>query len=120
MRVFFDDGVFFYQGIEFVALIYLGGIRSIFFIGEIIFSATSDTTGGGIFVLTDVLVAMTNDGVGSYDLFNLQKRWLMCFRRHLLPRVVEYIVLLMRSPQLWSLLLVENAIVVVGSSEVPW
>ena len=67
-----------------------------------------------------VPLVMANGGVGSYGRFNLQKIWLMCFRRPLLPIVVEHSAPLLRSPQLWSLLLVEIAIHVAGSGEVPW
>ena len=64
-------------------------------------------------------LVMANDGVGFYGRFNLQKIWPMCFRRPLLPIVVEHSVSLLRSLRLWSLLLVEIAILVVGSGEVP-
>ena len=64
-------------------------------------------------------LVMANDGVGFYGRFNLQKILPMCFRRPLLPIVVEHSVPLLRSLRLWSLLLVEIAILVVGSGEVP-
>ena len=44
----------------------------------------------------------------------------MCFQRPLLPTVLEHSAPLLRSPCLWSFLLVEIAIFVAGSSEVPW
>ena len=65
-------------------------------------------------------LVMANNGVRSYGRFNLQKIWLMCFQRPLLPTVVEHSAPLLRSPRLWSLLLVEIAILVAGSGEVPW
>ena len=34
-------------------------------------------------------LVIANGGVGSYGRFNLQKIWPMCFRRPLLPKVVE-------------------------------
>ena len=49
-------------------------------------------------------LVMANGGVRSYGWFNLQKIWPMCFRRPLLPTVVEHYVPLLRSPRLWSLL----------------
>ena len=67
-----------------------------------------------------VPLVMANGGVGSYGRFNLQKIWLMCFWRPLLPTVVEHYAPLLRSPRLWSLLLVEIAILVAGSGEVSW
>ena len=57
------------------------------------------------------LLVMANGSVGSYVRFNLQKIWSMCFRRLLLPTVVEYTAPLLRPPQLWSLLLVGTAVV---------
>ena len=65
-------------------------------------------------------LVIANGGVGSYGRFNLQKIWPMCFRRPLLPIVVEYYAPLLRSPRLWSLLLVEITILVAGFGEVPW
>ena len=44
----------------------------------------------------------------------------MFFWHPLLHIVVEHSVPLLRSPRLWSLLLVKIAIFVAGSSEVPW
>ena len=44
----------------------------------------------------------------------------MCFRCLLLSIVVEHSAPLLRSPRLWSILLVETAILVVGSGEVLW
>ena len=63
---------------------------------------------------------MANSGVGSYSRFNLQKIWPMCFQHPLLPTMVEHSAPLLRSPWLWSILLVETAILVVGSGEVLW
>jgi len=65
-------------------------------------------------------LVMANGSVGSYGRLNLQKIWLMCFRRPLLPTVVEHYAPLLRSPRLWSLLLVEIVILVAGSGEVLW
>ena len=65
-------------------------------------------------------MVMANGGVGFYGRFNLQKIWPMCFRRPLLPTVVEHSAPLLHSPQLWSLLLVEIAILVAGFGEIPW
>ena len=42
-------------------------------------------------------LAMANGGIGSYGRFNLQKIWQMCFRRPLLPTVVEHSAPLLRS-----------------------
>jgi hypothetical protein len=66
-------------------------------------------------------LVMANGGVGSYGWFNLQNIWPMWFWCPLLPTVVEHYVPLLRSPRLWSLLLVEIAILVAaGFGEVPW
>ena len=65
-------------------------------------------------------LVMANSGVGFYVRFNLQEIWPTPFRRPLLPTMVEYNVPLLRSPRLWSILLVETAILVVGSGEVLW
>ena len=65
-------------------------------------------------------LVIANGGVGSYGRFNLQKIWPMCFRRPLLPTVIEHSASLLQSLRLWSLLLVEIAILVAGSGEVPW
>ena len=41
-------------------------------------------------LLFQPLLVMANGGVGSDVRFNLQKIWSMCFRRLLLPTVVEH------------------------------
>ena len=63
-------------------------------------------------------LVMANGSAGSYGRLNLQKIWLMCFRRPLLPTVVEHSAPLLQSPQLWSLLLVEIAILMAEFGEV--
>ena len=65
-------------------------------------------------------LVIANGGVRSYGRFNLQNIWPMCFRRPLLPTLVEHSAPLLQSPQLWSLLLVEIAILVAGFGEIPW
>ena len=75
-----------------------------------------------LLAVADLLIrpalVMANGGVGSYVRFNLQKILLMCFRRLLLPTVVEHTLPLLRSPHLWSLLLVGTAFMF-GSGSVP-
>ena len=118
--VFSDGGVFLVEGSRYVGLV-------LFEEGLDLFSPSVQSSFWPLVLPLAVAnlsfrspLVMVNGGVGSYNRFNLQKICLMCFRRPLLPTVVEHYAPLLRSPQLWSLLLVEIAIHVAGSGEVPW
>ena len=118
--VFFDGGVFLAEGLMYVGLV-------LFEKGLDLFSPSVESSFGPLVLppaLADLSfrppLVIANGGVGSYGRFNLQKIWPMCFRRPLLPTVVEHYAPLLRSPRLWSLLLVEIAILVAGFGEVLW
>ena len=118
--VFSDGGVFLIEGSRYVGLV-------LFEEGLDLFSPSVESSFWPLVLPLAVAdlsfrppLVMANGGVGSYGRFNLQKIWLMCFRRPLLPIVVEHYAALLRSPRLWSLLLVEIAILAAGSGEVLW
>ena len=118
--VVFDGGVFLIEGSRYVGLV-------LFEEGLDLFSPSVESS-FWLLVLPPAVadlsfrppLVIANGGVGSYGRFNLQKIWPMCFRRPLLPTVIEHSASLLRSLWLWSLLLVEIAILVAGSGEVPW
>ena len=108
--VFFGDVAFFIEGSRYVGLI-------LFEEGLDLFSPLVESSFRPLVLLlaaADLLfrpaLVMANGGVGSYVWFNLQKIWSMCFRRLLLPTMVEHTTLLLRPPHLWSLLLVGTAV----------
>ena len=118
--VFSDGGVFLIEGSRYVGLVLFEGRLDLF-------SPSVESSFWPLVLPLAVAdlsfwqpLMMANGGVGSYGRFNLQKIWLMCFWRPLLPTVVEHYAPLLRSPRLWSLLLVEIAILVAGFGEVPW
>ena len=104
--VFFGDVTFFIEGSRYVG--------QILFEEELdLFSPLVESSFRPLVLLlaaADLLfrppLVMANGGVGSYVRFNVQKIQSMCFRRLLLPTVVEHIAALLRPPHLWSLLLV--------------
>ena len=116
--VFFGDVTFFIERSRYVCLILFEEELDLFaplvelsFQSLVLLLAVAD-------LLFRPPLVMANGGIGSYIWFNLQKIWSMCFRRLLLPTVVEHIEPLLRPPHLWSLLLVGTA-VLFGSGAVP-
>ena len=116
--VFFGDVASFIEGSRYVGLI-------LFEEGLDLFSPLVESSFQSLVLLlaaADLLfrppLVMANGDVGSYVQFNLQKIWSMCFRRLLLPKVVEHTTHFLRPPHLWSLLLVGTA-VLFGSGAVP-
>jgi len=108
--IFFGDIVFFIEGSRYIGLI-------LFEEGLDLFSPLVESSFRSLVLLlavADLLfrppLVMANGGVRSNVRFNLQKIWSMCYRRLLLPTVVEHIAPLLRPPHLWSLLLVGTAV----------
>ena len=97
--VFFGDVTFFIEGSRYVG--------QILFEEELdLFSPLVESSFRSLVLLlavADLLIrpalVMANGGVGSYVRFNLQKIWSMCFRRLLLPIVVEHTAPLLQPPQ---------------------
>ena len=118
IRFFSNGGVFLLEGLRYVGLV-------LFEKGLNPFSSSEESSFWPPVISPAVAdlsfrtpLVMANDGVGSYGWFNFQNIWSMCFRRPLLPIVVEHYVLLLPSPRLWSL--VEIVILVDRCGEAPW
>ena len=95
--VFSDGGVFLVEGSRYVGLV-------LFEEGLDLFSPSVESSFWPLVLPPAVAdlsfwppLVMANGGVGSYGRFNLQKIWQMCFRRSLLPTVVEHSTPLLRS-----------------------
>jgi len=114
-----NGGVFLIEGSRCVVLLLFGGYDIFSPLVELFFRLLVILPQVADFSFWPPLV-LANDSIGSYGRFNLKKIWPMFFWHPLLPIVVEHSVPLLRSPQLWSLLLVEIAILVTWSCQVPW
>ena len=97
--VFFEDVALFIEGSRYVGLI-------LFKEGLDMFPPLVESSFRSLVLLlavADLLfrppLVMANGGIRSYIWFNLQKIWSMCFRRLLLPAVVEHTAPLLQPPQ---------------------